>query len=127
MRIERSCIRMKIYRIHTLQEDMYYSGYTDDYEPIEKDITIKYVNSLEKVKQFLKDIETRNKEIESSPCMKCPVWNLTKRKYNKNPSLISDYCKESDIDFNGNTICCKNLLIKEMDFNEYYYEEIEVE
>ena len=29
--------------------------------------------------------------------------------------------------WNGNTICCKNLLIKEMDFNEYYYEEIEVE
>ena len=56
MRIERSCIRTKIYRIYTLQEDMYYSGYTDDYEPIEKDITIKYVNSLEKVKQFLKDM-----------------------------------------------------------------------
>ena len=120
---------MKIYRIYTIKVEMYYSGYTDDYEEIEKDITVKYVSSLEKVNEFLSDIDKRNKEIQSSPCMKCPIWNLTKRKYNNNPSLISDYCKESDIAFNGNTICCKNLLIKEMkmDFNEYYYEEIEVE
>jgi hypothetical protein len=114
---------MKIYRIYYTIENDY--EYTYEIE----DRTVKYVSSLEKVKEFLSDIDKRNKEIESSPCMKCPVWNLTKRKYNNNPSLISDYCKESDIDFNGNTICCKKLLIKEMemDFNEYYYEEIEVE
>ena len=112
---------MKIYRIfYTTEND-----YEDTYE-IEEN-TVKYVSSLEKVSEFLSDIIKRNKEIESSPCMSCPMWKLTKRKYNNNPNLITDYCKESDIEFNGNIVCCKNLLIKETDYNEYYYEEIEVE
>jgi hypothetical protein len=113
---------MKIYRIHTLQEEMYYSGYTDDYEEIEKDITVKYVSSLEKVNEFLSDINKSNKLAQK--CGMCPINKLTTRKYKNNPSLVNEYCDHCKPYFNGNMILCANIL--GCDYNEYQYEEIEV-
>ena len=113
---------MKIYRIYTIKVEMYYSGYTDDYEEIEKDITVKYVSSLEKVNKFLSDIDNSNKIAQK--CGMCPINKLTTRKYKNNPSLVNEYCDHCKPYFNGNVILCANVL--SYDYNEYYYEEIEV-
>ena len=108
---------MKVYRIYYTTENDY--EYT--YEIV--DNTVKYVSSLEKVNEFLSDIDKSNKLAQK--CGMCPINKLTTRKYKKNPSLINEYCDHCKPYFNGNVIVCTNILVG--DYNEYHYEEIEVE
>jgi hypothetical protein len=80
-----------------------------------------------------KEIEEYSKEkliakANFDKCGKCPVWSLTKRKYDKNPSLIGDYCDNFKLEISGNHISCGNY-----DYYDYDYinetisiEEIEV-
>ena len=108
---------MKIYRIYyTIENDYEYTYEIEDY-------TVKYVSSLEKVNEFLSDIDKSNKPAQK--CGMCPINKLTTRKYKKNPSLVNEYCDHCKPYFNGNMILCANIL--GYDYNEYHYEEIEVE
>ena len=103
----------KFYRIYYTIEN--------DYEI--KDYTVKYVSSLEKVNEFLSNIDKRNKLAQK--CGMCPINKLTTRKYKNNPSLVNEYCDHCKPYFNGNMILCANIL--GYDYKEYQYEEIEVE
>lgn len=115
---------MIIYRIYKVYTDFEWSPYTDDCIYTDKDETIKYVDSKEKVDVFFKKIEDKN-DI-AMKCVKCPIISLTKRQYtNGKHSEVNEYCNECDLKFNGNRINCNNY--KFTDLTDYKYEEIEVE
>lgn len=116
---------MKIYRIYKIVSELEWSPYTDDVMQVDNDVTIKYVDSLQKVDDFINPIEDKNQC--AMKCHHCPLINLTKRQYNngKHNILINTYCDEKDIEFDGNYVRCKNE--KYMDLTEYHCEEIEVE
>lgn len=129
---------MKIYRIYTeetecIPSDVYdEDGYTDDrYDRYETtQTTIKYVDSYEKYHNFLKEVIDKNELVKKH--WNCPIIKdgLTKRKYNKNQSLLKSYCDCEPI-FVGNELTCewlmKNYGTMYIDYNDYHVEEIEVE
>lgn len=115
---------MKIYRIYTIVTTAEYDWFQDDYIDRDEDVTIKFVSSKEKVDKFLKEIEEKNNK--ALHCYNCPILRLTKRMYdNGKHNDVNDYCCNKDLFFNGNAIFCENE--KQMNFDEYFYEEIEVE
>lgn len=121
---------MKIYRIYKIIYDVEWDYYNDDFidcTDCDKEETIKYVDSIEKVDAFLKGIEDGNNSINK--CTYCPIINFTKRQYNngKHDVVINEYCDSKDISFIGNTVKCNNDRSSEYDCSDYYYEEIEVE
>lgn len=101
--------------------------YSDDFKDIEIQKTVKYVDSIEKVNSFLKEIEDENNSIRK--CLHCPIINFTKRQYNngKHDIVINNYCDDKNILFLGNTVKCINDKSSKYDCFDYCYEEIEVE
>lgn len=114
---------MKIYRIYTEEYEWDYNR--DDFAQICTRKTVKYVDSLEKVKSFLQ--EKKNDIDRCYKCNHCPITSLTKRQYNngKHQLVIDTWCNNKDIYFRGNYTYCNNQM--KPDYNEYKSEEIEVE
>lgn len=114
----------EVYRIYKVVQDFEWSPYTDDMIQVDKDITIKYVDSKEKVDAFLRAIEEHNNKCLH--CYNCPILRLTKRQYdNDKHNDVKDYCANKSLVFEGNAIKCNNEKL--MDFTEYAYETIQVE
>lgn len=113
---------MIIYRIYIIEQE--YD--TDEYGDIivnNKDVTIKYVDSMDKVNSFLKLQKKYNKSCEK--CLKCDIpFGITKRKYEVNKNKYNA-CSKKEIVPDGKYVKC--LGMQEPDWNEYLVETIEVE
>lgn len=115
---------MTIYRIYKTKIISEYDGYTDDYIDREEDETIKFVSTKEKIDEFFKSVENKNNK--ALHCFNCPIIKLTKRQYDNGKHInVKDWCSNKDLYFERNRVYCKNE--KAVDFDEYNYEEIEVE
>lgn len=107
---------MKIYQVHRIG-----GVYEDSYDYI----VGTYLNKgkAEKFREHI--IKENEKEYKKyKRCSKCPIWGLTKRKYNNKPNILSDYCNHSDVEFDGNEIDCKNMTHSYWDS---YEERVEIE
>ena len=109
---------MKVYQIHKFGE---YCG--------------EACHLAEKVYLHKDKAEAEKKKIEQSykaqnanyeDCIACPIRYLTKRKYNNNPKIVSDYCKSFMPEIDGNYIDCQNRIDYVDEYFDVKIEEIEV-
>lgn len=124
---------MRVYVLHKkyTDEDSSFFDDDDDYHPLMADYSydevVDYYKSEEKCKEEKEKLEINRKKERAKweKCCACPIQRLTKRKYNNNPKIISEYCESYNLFYKGNEVSCSlqypyNIPMDE----EYYIEEI---
>ena len=113
---------MVVYRIYTIEQE-YDIDELGDTIVTDKEVTIKYVDSIGKVNDFLKLQKSYNESCEK--CLRCDIpLGITTRKYEMNKNKYES-CNKKNIVSDGKYVKC--LTMKSPDWNEYLIETIEVE
>lgn len=96
----------------------YLTQFDNSYDKI-----INYYISLDKCKKdkYLLEEKRDEEKTKHKQCACCPIWNLTKRKYNNNPKKISGYCANYNIYYEGNSVSCTLSYPYNISMDEEYY------
>lgn len=98
---------MKIYQVHHV------GGAYEDYF----DMIVASFLSKDKAQDYIDKINREKQELGTiaEKCSKCPIWNTTKRKYNKNKDVLDKYCDKRQLVFIGNDVDCENFFFYDDD------------
>lgn len=111
---------MEVYQLHQRGGE-----YEDRYDYI----VATYLREQDAEKHQQKLLAEQQEKIRQRDfCGNCPVSEMSKRQWNSRKDEITEYCKNAQIDYEGNSVWCDNRVSYWWDEYEesYYVEEIDV-
>lgn len=98
---------MKIYQLHECVYQLHECG--GSYEDYFDRIIASYVSARKAIKHK-RELQKEEKIIEEkvNKCCRCPIQDMTKRKYNNKKNVLDEYCDNQNLVFEGNYIYCEN-------------------